>query len=93
LSSDPSGAPVPPSWQAVGVSRDPEIIQREIEQARAELGSTLDQLVVRTSPKTLAAKGKTSAQEFLASTKGRLIVGGTAAAVVALVVVNRLRHR
>jgi len=82
-----------PPWQAVHVSRDPETIQREIEQARAELGSTLDQLVVRTSPKTLAAKGKQSAQEFLVSTRGRIIVGGSAAAVVALIVVNRLRLR
>lgn len=82
-----------PAWHAVPVSRDPASIQREIEQARAELGSTLDQLVVRTSPKTLAAKGKTSVREFAVSTRGRLILGGTAAAVVTLVVVNRLRNR
>lgn len=81
------------AWEAVDVDRDPATIQREIEQARAELGSTLDQLVVRTSPKRLAARGKASALEFVNSTRGRIIVGGAAAAVVALVVVNRLRNR
>lgn len=75
------------------MSRDPESIQREIERARVELGSTLDQLVVRTSPKRLAERGKTSARDFLASTRGRIIVGGSAAAVVALVVITRLRNR
>lgn len=75
------------------MNRDPAAIQREIEDAREALGSTLDQLVFRTSPKTLTAKGKAAVQEFVASTRGRLIIGGTAAAVTALVVVNRLRNR
>ncbi len=75
------------------VNRDPETIQREIEHARDALGSTLDQLVERTSPKRLAAVGKASVREFVTSTKGKIIIGGTAAAVTALVVVNRLRNR
>ncbi len=77
----------------MGVNRDPETIQREIEHAREALGSTLDQLVERTSPKRLAAVGKASVREFVMSTKGKMIIGGTAAAVTALVVVNRLRLR
>ncbi len=81
------------TWQSMGVNRDPAAIQRDIEHARAALGSTLDQLVVRTSPKTLVGKGKASVREFVDSTRGRLIIGGTAAAVTTLVVVNRLRNR
>ncbi len=77
----------------MGVNRDPETIQREIEHARESLGSTLDQLVERTSPKRLAAVGRASVIEFVTSTKGKIIIGGTAAAVTALVVVNRLRNR
>ncbi|MBA3418400.1 MAG: DUF3618 domain-containing protein [Geodermatophilaceae bacterium] len=75
------------------MNRDPETIQREIEHAREELGSTLDQLVERTSPKRLAEVGKASVREFVTSTKGKMIIGGTAAAVTAVVVINRLRNR
>lgn len=77
----------------MGVNRDPETIQNEIEHARDALGSTLDQLVERTSPKRLAEVGKASVREFVMSTRGQLILGGTAAAVTALVVINRLRNR
>jgi len=77
----------------MGVNREPETIQRDIEQAREALGSTLDQLVERTSPQRLAAVGKASVRDFVTSTKGKVIIGGTAAAVTALVVINRLRNR
>jgi len=77
----------------MGVNREPETIQRDIEQAREALGSTLDQLVERTSPQRLAAVGKASVRDFFTSTKGKVIIGGTAAAVTALVVINRLRNR
>lgn len=75
------------------MDRDPETIQREIEHAREALGSTLDQLVERTSPKRLAAEGKASVRAFVTSTRGKAIIGGTAAAVAALVVIRRLRNR
>ncbi|MBA3523377.1 MAG: DUF3618 domain-containing protein [Geodermatophilaceae bacterium] len=75
------------------MDRSPADIQREIEQARDALGSTLDQLVDRTSPKNLAARGKASAMDFAKSQRGQLILGGVAAAFVGLVVLTRLRNR
>lgn len=75
------------------MERDAETIQREIEHARESLGVTLDQIVVRTSPKRLAAEGRASVLDFVKSTRGKLIIGGTAGAVTALVVIRRLRNR
>lgn len=81
------------AWQAVRVDRSPADIEREIEQARDALGSTLDRLVERTSPKNIAARSKASALEFAKSQRGQIILGSVAAAVVGLVVLTRLRNR
>lgn len=43
------------------MARDPDTIQREIEQARDALASTLDQLSTQASPKKLVADAKASA--------------------------------
>lgn len=48
------------------MSRDPDTIQREIEQARDALASTLDQLGTKTSPKRLVDGAKSSARSTLA---------------------------
>ncbi|WP_072753457.1 DUF3618 domain-containing protein [Rhodococcus maanshanensis] len=40
--------------------RDTESIEREIEQARNQLASTLDELSVRTNPKRLVENAKSS---------------------------------
>jgi hypothetical protein len=40
------------------VGRDTEAIERDIENARNQLASTLDELSVRTNPKNLVANAK-----------------------------------
>ena len=62
-------------WQAVAVPRSPEQIQQEIDAARESLGSTLDELAFRTSPKRLSDQAKEKAQAFLQSPPGMAIVG------------------
>ncbi len=75
-----------------GVSRDPEMIQREIEASRAQLASTLDQLAERTSPKRLAGQAKEQALVFLQSPPG-LAVLGAVGLLVALRVARGVRNR
>jgi hypothetical protein len=48
------------------VARDPETIEREIEQARDALADSLDALGEKANPKRLVDAGKQSAQERLA---------------------------
>lgn len=47
------------------MARDPDIIQREIEQARDALASTLDRLSNQASPKRLVDNAKVSAMSTL----------------------------
>jgi len=51
------------------VARDPDTIQREIEQARDALASTLDQLSTKANPKKLVDDAKTGAANTLSSPK------------------------
>jgi len=72
-------------------SRDPETIQREIEQTRAQLAGTLDALAERASPKRAASR---SVSAVLGSTRGRAVLGGAAGllmALMALKIVRRIR--
>jgi hypothetical protein len=71
-------------------SRDPETIQREIEQTRAQLASTLDELAERASPKRVASRG---AATLTGTTRGRAIIGGIAGVLVALVGLRVTRRR
>ncbi len=48
------------------MARDPETIEREIEQARDALADSLDALGEKANPKRLVDAGKQSAQERLA---------------------------
>ncbi len=70
-------------------SRDPETIQREIEQTRAQLASTLDSLAERASPKRAASRGKAA---VLDSTRGRAILGGAAGLLIALMALKVTRR-
>ena len=72
------------------VQRSPEEIQREIEQARASLASTVDELAERTSPKRLADLAKQNLKAWTRTPKGRAVIGGTAL-LVTLLVVARVR--
>ena len=73
------------------MSRDPETIQREIEQTRDELAGTLDQLAERASPKRLADQGRQRAVAAAMSPTGIGVLGGVAV-VTTLLIVRRVRR-
>jgi hypothetical protein len=77
----------------VASERTPAQIQAEIEQARIQLASSLDQLAERTSPKRLAAQTKTNLLASATSPKGKKVIAASAAAIVGLIVLSRLRTR
>ena len=49
------------------VARDPDAIQREIEQTRAELADTIDAIADRVSPKRVAARGSQAVRSQVSS--------------------------
>jgi len=71
------------------VARDPDTIQREIEQAREALASTLDQLGDRANPRKLVDTAKTSAVSTLNSPKVKFPLIAFAALIV-LVLLRKL---
>ena len=73
------------------MSRDPETIQREIEQARDALAETLDNLAERTSPRRVAERGRQVLVERLRSPEATRALG-VAAGVVVLFVGYRVRR-
>jgi hypothetical protein len=68
------------------VARDPDTIEREIEQAREALAATLDELGQRTSPKRLVASGKASVRGRLADPRVRYPLVAVAVLSVVLLV-------
>ncbi|MQA12472.1 MAG: DUF3618 domain-containing protein [Pseudonocardiaceae bacterium] len=59
------------------MARDPDTIQREIEQAREALASTVDELSTKANPKRLAEGAKTAARSKLDDPKVRYpLIGG-----------------
>ena len=73
------------------MSRDPEAIQREIEQTRDELASTLDQLAERTSPKRLADVGRQRVMATVTSPPALAAIGAVTL-LVAVGVARRVRR-
>ena len=71
------------------MARDPETIEREIEEAREALAATLDELGQRASPKRFVESGKASVRSRLADPRVRypLIAVGV---LIALLMVRRL---
>lgn len=51
------------------MARDPDTIQREIEQARAALAATLDELSERANPQKLVDQGRSSVLATLSQPK------------------------
>jgi uncharacterized protein DUF3618 len=74
----------------VTVQRSPEEIQREIEETRASLATTVDQLAERTSPKRLADVAKQNVKAWMKTPKGRAVVGGTTL-LITLLIAARVR--
>jgi Protein of unknown function (DUF3618) len=66
-------------------------IEREIEQARVSLASSLDQLVERTSPKRLAQTTKDNLVARIKTREGMTVLGAAAAGIIGLVVLARIR--
>jgi len=73
------------------VARDPETIEREIEQARTALAATLDQLSVKADPKKLADAAKDGVRAKLDSPKVKYPLIGAAVLIVALLVRKLLK--
>jgi len=67
------------------VARDPDTIQREIEQARDALASTLDQLGTKANPKKLVDEAKSSARGTLANPKVKFPLIGAGVLLVLLI--------
>jgi len=73
--------------------RDPETIERDIEQTRAQLAGTLDELAERVNPKRVATQGLAALTE---TPRGRAAMAAAAGVVVlrlALVMISRRRGR
>jgi hypothetical protein len=68
------------------VARDPDTIERDIQQARSALAATLDQLGEKASPKRLADTAKVSARAKLEEPKVKYPLIGAAVLVGALLV-------
>jgi hypothetical protein len=71
-------------------------IENEIEVTRARLASTIDELVYRTSPKTIAKREVSAVKGFFVGPSGPRtdnilkVVGGVAAVTVAFVVLRKI---
>ncbi|HVV13908.1 DUF3618 domain-containing protein [Amycolatopsis sp.] len=68
------------------MARDPDTIEREIEQAREALASTLDELGEKANPKKLADSAKTSVLAKLEDPKVKYPLIGAGVVIVALLV-------
>ncbi|KAA5837332.1 DUF3618 domain-containing protein [Saccharopolyspora hirsuta] len=71
------------------MARDPDAIERDIEQAREALATTLDQLSAKANPQRFVDAGKASVQEKLNDPRVRYALIGVGA-LVAVVVVRKL---
>ncbi len=76
----------------MAANRTADDIQRDIEQARTSLATTVDQLAERTSPKRMLNDAKQNLIAKAQTPAGKAVVGG-AGALVALLVVRRFRRR
>lgn len=72
-------------------------LERDIEETRERLAATIDQLVHRASPKTIAQRQVAQVKAYFVDAQGQprqdnivKVVGGTAAVVAVLVLVRRV---
>ncbi|MHA3020442.1 DUF3618 domain-containing protein [Mycobacterium sp. BMJ-28] len=70
--------------------RDPDSIKRDIDQARDQLASTVDQLAVRANPQRLADDAKA---RVLAFVQKPVVVASVVGTVVVVLVIRRMRRR
>ena len=68
------------------MARDPDTIQRDIEQAREALAATLDQLGTKANPKKLVDDATTSVKSKFDDPKVKAVLIGVGVLVAVLVV-------
>jgi len=73
------------------VVRDTDLIERDIERARAQLAGTLDELTIKANPKRLVENAKKTVLAQLADPKVRAVVIGAGALIAVLMVRKMLR--
>lgn len=71
------------------MARDPDTIQREIEQARDALAATLDELAVKANPKQYVDHGKDAVRARLSDPRVKYALIGVGV-LVGVLVVRRL---
>ena len=72
--------------------RDPDTIKRDIDQARAQLASTVDSLAERANPSRIADDVKVAVVRFVRKPAVAISLAGVGAVVVVLVI-RRIRQR
>ena len=77
----------------------PDRIEQDIEQTRARLAATIDQLVDRTSPKKVVKREVNAIKRTFVDEQGNprtenilKVVGGVAGFVAVLVVIRKVTH-
>ncbi len=77
--------------------RRPDAIERDIEEARERLATTIDQLVYRTSPKTIIRREVATVRGYFVDPQGNprtenllKVAGGVAGFLGLLVVIRRV---
>jgi hypothetical protein len=78
--------------EAEVADRDPDIIKRDIDQARDQLAATVDTLAVRANPQRIANDIKAGVLRFLKKPAVAASLAGVGVIVV-VVVVRRVRRR
>jgi Protein of unknown function (DUF3618) len=76
----------------VAGERSADEIQHDIENARASLAVSIDQLVFRTKPKRLADNVKQAAMEKAQTPQGKAVLAGTGA-LFAILIIRRIVKR
>ncbi len=71
--------------------RDTDLIERDIERARAQLAGTLDELTIKANPKRLVENARKTVLAQLADPKVRAVVIGAGALIAVLMVRKMLR--
>ena len=76
----------------MAAERSADQIQRDIEQARADLAVAVDRLADRANPKRVAGDLKQGLKERAMSPQGQVVIGATGVLVLVLIV-RRVRRR
>jgi hypothetical protein len=77
----------------VATQRDASVIRSEIEQARDQLATTVDQLAERLAPKRLVDDVKTTLKEKALTPQGKAVLGGAGLLLSVLMIRNLRRSR